>query len=474
MSGTIALPIWLAVVLVALAALASINHFFLPALRWLVRRYVNSAIKDVNTRFSLELPTFQLTKRQVLIDRLTYDPVVMAAVAKTADERGVTRDGVMAEVVIFAREMVPAFNAYFYFRLGYRLARRFLRAFYRVRLGWAHEAALAEFPPNAAVVFFINHRSNMDYLLVTYLASRKAAVSYGAGEWARIWPFRSILRLAGAYILRRNTKDPIYRVVLQRYVQMATAAAVPHAIFSEGQLSRNGMVNAPKLGMLGYICRNFDVDGEFDILLIPVATNFDRVVEERTLIANAETDFRGRGARFVIGSTGFFVLRQIWRKLTGRWKGFGMACANFGEPVSLRSWSRQRNLNLKSLEHEPYFAAIEALGSELSEQVVSVVPILPVPLLAMALLEADPPLGVDGLIEKAHRELEHLCARGGHAGMKPGTEAQSLKDGVELMREVGLITFDAQQMVAPKTGEEGLLQYHANSIIQLKSSLLQE
>ena len=242
----------------------------------------------------------------------------------------------MTDVSSIAREMVPAFNAYFYFKLGYRVARWLLRAFYRVRLGFAHEQALAEIPPDTAVVFFINHRSNADYLLVTYLASDTVALSYGAGEWARVWPFRSLLRLAGAYILRRDTGDPLYRKVLERYVQMATEACVPHAIFAEGKLSRDGAINPPKLGMLGYITKTFDPAGPYDIMFIPVATNFDRVAEERTLIVNRDTDFRGRGGRFLMGGTARFVIRLLWRKLQGRSAGFGVACANFGEPLSLQ------------------------------------------------------------------------------------------------------------------------------------------
>ena len=37
--------------------------------------------------------------------------------------------------------IVPAFNAYFYFRLGYWIAKRLARALYRVRLGYADELA---------------------------------------------------------------------------------------------------------------------------------------------------------------------------------------------------------------------------------------------------------------------------------------------------------------------------------------------
>ena len=73
-------------------------------------------------------------------------------------------------------------NALVYFSGAYRLARRLVRALYRVRLGSADDAALARLGPESSVVFLMNHRSNMDYILATYLAAERTALSYAVGE----------------------------------------------------------------------------------------------------------------------------------------------------------------------------------------------------------------------------------------------------------------------------------------------------
>ncbi|MGI9415940.1 MAG: 1-acyl-sn-glycerol-3-phosphate acyltransferase [Hyphomicrobiales bacterium] len=472
MTSTVQLPLWFVFVVVALAVLALINHFFLPGIRWFFRRRVNRVIQDVNDRLRLKLPIFQLTKRQVLIDRLTYDPEVMKLVEQVATERGVTRDGVMAEVVTYAREMVPSFNPVIYFQLGYRVARWFLRSFYWVRLGFAHEKALSQFPENSSVVFVINHRSNMDYMLVTYLASQDTAMSYGAGEWARIWPLRAILRSAGAYILRRNASDDnLYRKVLERYVQMATEGGVPHAIFAEGRLSRNGMVNPPKLGLMGYIIRTFDPRGARDILFVPVGVNFDRVFEERTLIANAETDFRGRGSIFVLGSTLRFLGREVARKLTGRRHGFGTACASFGKPLSLKDWSAQHKINLSAMDKPAFFAAVETLGSEITERIIKEIPVLAVPLLSMLLLERGSPADATTVLTEADEIVRELRGRGAHIGFEQDGDEPSLKKGLRLMTVRGLVLEDDAGLLSPASDETVLLQYYANSVIQLRSKL---
>ena len=92
---------------------------------------------------------------------------------------------------------MPSFNAYAYFRVGYWLARQVARALYRVRLGYADTEGLSGVPENASVVFVMNHRSHMDYVLVGYLAASTAALSYAVGEWARIWPLQTLVRTLG-------------------------------------------------------------------------------------------------------------------------------------------------------------------------------------------------------------------------------------------------------------------------------------
>ena len=79
----------------------------------------------------------------------------------------------MERVGRYAREIVPAFNAYLYFRIGYWLAKTFARMLYRVRLGYTDSDGLAAIDPKSTVVFVMNHRSNMDYMLVAFLAAER-------------------------------------------------------------------------------------------------------------------------------------------------------------------------------------------------------------------------------------------------------------------------------------------------------------
>ena len=281
---TLTLPVWLAVLLTLLLLWALLDRLLLPGARWFFRRRVNLVLDEINTRLKIRIPPFKLTRREVLIDRLLFDPQVQEAAEREARETGAPRETVQERVRRYAREIVPAFNAYIYFRLGYWFARNLVRSLYRVRLGYADEALLSTIPPDATVVFLINHRSNMDYILVSYLAAERTALSYAVGEWARIWPLQTLIRAMGAYFVRRNSKDPLYRKVLERYVAMATQAGVTQAVFPEGGLSRDGRLRSPKLGILDYMVRSFDPAGGRDILFVPVGINYDRVFEDRSFL----------------------------------------------------------------------------------------------------------------------------------------------------------------------------------------------
>ena len=328
----VSLPIWLAVVLVALAAWAFVGHLVVPGARWVLRRRINRVLEEIDTRLKIRIAPFKLTKREVLIARLVDDPEVQEAADAEARATGASRPAVRRRVEGYASEIVPQFNAYLYFRIGYAFARWLGRSLYRVRLGYSDEEGLAALDPNATVVFLINHRSNMDYILVSYLAAEKAALSYAVGEWARIWPLQTLIRAMGAYFVRRNSKNPLYRKVLERYVAMATAAGVTQAVFPEGGLSREGTLRPPKLGLLDYMVRAFD-PSVHDVAFIPVGINYDRVFEDRSFSVERDPSAPRRGGAF--GNTLRFVLRNLTLLARSKWHRFGYACVDFGSLASL-------------------------------------------------------------------------------------------------------------------------------------------
>ena len=136
MGEPVSVPLWLFLAIVAFALWSLLDRLLIPSGRWFLRRRLNRLIDRVNRRLDVEIKPFQLTKRQVLIDRLVYDPQVVAAANEHARTANLPREVAMAEVHRYAREIVPTFNAYIYFRIGYSLARTVARSS-SIAYGWA-------------------------------------------------------------------------------------------------------------------------------------------------------------------------------------------------------------------------------------------------------------------------------------------------------------------------------------------------
>jgi len=80
MTDQVTISLWLFLVLVGIAILAALDKILIPSTRWFIRRKINRVLNEISTRLDIEIRPFQLTKRQVLIDRLAYDTKVLQAV----------------------------------------------------------------------------------------------------------------------------------------------------------------------------------------------------------------------------------------------------------------------------------------------------------------------------------------------------------------------------------------------------------
>jgi glycerol-3-phosphate O-acyltransferase len=466
MFGTVSVPVWLLVLIGLLAAWAALDRLLVPSVRWFFRRRIRGAIEDVRARLEIDLPDFTLTKRQVLIDRLMYDPQVQAAAAEESRETGAPRDVVMQKVARYAREIVPAFNAYFYFRLGYRIARGISRLFYRVRLGAADDDGLRAIGPNTTPVFIINHRSNMDYVLVAFLAAERTALSYAVGEWARIWPLQSLIKMLGGFFVRRGSGNPLYRKVLERYVAMATEGGVPQAVFVEGGLSRDGKLREPKVGLLDYILRGFDPAGERDVAFIPVGINYDRVVEDRSLVLSLDPEAARRSRFYAVRVILRFLGRQMWLSLRGRWYRFGYAVVDFGTPTLLRDWLRRRDIDLATIARDDRIDQVKILAHDLMDEVSRVIPVLPVALVAEVFREADGPLAEGEVQARARALMDRLDGHGALTYIPRDDRDYAVSVGIRILRLRHFVE-PRDGALAPVAANKPLLDYYANSIAHL-------
>jgi glycerol-3-phosphate O-acyltransferase len=467
MTTSVSVPLWLLLLIGALAAWALLDRALLPSARWFIRSRANRVLDEVGRRLKIGIRPFQQVKRQALIDRLIFDEKVQQAAQAFADAKQMPREVALDQVQRYAREIVPAFNAYVYFRIGYWLGKNISRFLYRVRIGYTDDAGLNAIPANATVVFVMNHRSNMDYIIASYLAAERAALSYAVGEWARVWGLQQLILAMGAYFVRRNSKDDLYRRVLERYIAMATEAGVTQAVYPEGGLTRDGLMREPRFGVLDYMLRGFHTHGERDLVFVPLGLNYDRVLEDRTQLLAGDAGAPKTGGLRSALRTLRFLGDQLWLLVRSRWHRLGYACVNFGTPVSVRDWAASRGVDFDKLPREQRQLEVAALGRHLMDQVGRLIPVLPVPLVATVLLQqgeaAIGELELKSAVAELVRRLEAANAR---LYLPRGDWDYAVGAGLRMLTLRHLVD-EADGLFRARASETALLRYYANSIAHL-------
>jgi len=463
----VSLPYWLFLLLCVFAAIGIVDRIFAPSVRWFFRRRMNRAINKLNTRLATRIQPFKLTRKQTLVDQLMYDGQIIKAAEKIAEEDGTPIAVVMERAERYAREIVPSFSPLTYFGIGTRFSKLVSMFVYRVRLGFLDETNLSKIDPDASVIFVMNHRSNMDYILVTHLASARTTLSYAVGEWANIWGLRSIIRAMGAYFIRRSSNNELYRKVLARYVSKATSEGVPQAVFPEGGLSRDGKLAPAKLGLFSYMLSDYNSNNGRDIVFIPVGINYDRVIEDRILTRKLEQEYTGRDFSPSLSKSLSFAGALIWRRILGKLFRYGYACVSFGEPVSIKDYLQKKRVIFENLNEEKRFKLISQLGDDLLTRVGHVVPVLPVALVASVFANTRKKSFTDlELKSKVFELASDFEKRGVHVHIPRDDMDYAFNAGKRMLLLRRIITEnDGTYKANPE--EKILLQYYANSIAHL-------
>jgi glycerol-3-phosphate O-acyltransferase len=249
---------------------------------------------------------------------------------------------------------------------------------------------------------------------------------------------------------------------------------VVQAMFPEGGLSRDGKLREPKIGLLDYMMRGFDPAGERDLVFIPVGINYDRVLEDRTLLldaqlksGDAEAAKRERKTGMAALGTIFrFIGRNLGQMIVGRWYRFGYACANFGSPFSTREWLKRRGIDLKALDRDTRGRVSIELMNDLMKEVGQVIPVLPVSLVSHALLACDGPISTLELKARIQALIDELQAKNAKVYIPRSDREYSIEVGLRMLTLRRLIA-DQDGMLSVVPAERHLLQYYANAIAHL-------
>jgi glycerol-3-phosphate O-acyltransferase len=213
--------------------------------------------------------------------------------------------------------------------------------------------------------------------------------------------------------------------------------------------------------------RAFPKDSERDIVFVPVAINYDRVLEDRTLLRDNDPLAEKRSGIAAIMGALSFMFSQLGLMLRGKWFRHGYACANFGEPVSLRNYLKQHGWHPADLEPTARMQYVTELASDLMLAVGRIVPVLPVSVTCKLFCDAPNQSFTETEIREQVVALQNtLQALGAHVYVPRGDTDYGVQVGLRMLvlRRMVLVE-DNRYRLNPDN--EKLVRYYANAIAHL-------
>lgn len=456
---------WLAVTVVALVAT------FLAY--GLARRAADRAATRALHRFRARVNRFKLTRKPYIRTTLLGDPQVDSAVRAHAREHGIDEALVWKRVDGYIDEIVPHFNILAYYKFGYALSRICLNLLYKVSVDYEDLPALERLREDASVIYLINHRSNADYVVVAYVLAGDVSISYAVGEWARAFPLEYVFKSFGSYFIRRRFREPLYHTVLERYVQLITRNGVTQGIFPEGGLTRDGRLRPAKIGLLDYAI-GVARDPAFAqrMTIIPVAINYDRVLEDRSLLRELERHERGTTVSRTtqLGEVLHYVGWNVGRLITGRWKRYGRVAVTIGAPMPLSSWleeQRRQHGDFLSRPRAERLPIVQDLCDRVMSRIGAIVPVTPVTLACAAIqsFESDF-IARSALLERMAAMRDVLLALNGKVVRADRDIAETFDRAYRMLRMRRILVREGEGFVV-LSRQRSLVSYYANSIAHL-------
>jgi len=384
----------LEIALIALLALLLFYRIIKGTVKKIAQRRIRRQSLKTIRRFRIRVERFKLTRKKYIKFQILKEREVWEEMDRYAQRNQLTTEEAMDRVEEYIDEIVPFFNILSYYKFGYTTAHFLLNLIYNVVIDKKNLRVLKRVPKNSVVIYIMNHRSNADYILVAYMLAEHIALSYAVGEWARIWPLEYIFKSFGSYFIRRKFREPLYHKVLEKYVQLISKNGITQGIFVEGGLSRDGRLRDAKVGLMDYIVRILqDEDFTRDVIFVPTAINYDRVLEDLNLVRESHGAApEKKGVKKLLSGVSIIfkiprvIIRNGFYYIFKGIRKYGYTSVALGRPISLRHYLTERETDIFTLEDKQRRDEIKLFVDTIMKRVGEVIPVTPVPLAALAIL----------------------------------------------------------------------------------------
>ena len=176
-----------------------------------------------------------------------------------------------------------------------------------------------------------------------------------AGKNLSFWPLGPLFRRAGAFFLRRTFQGaPLYTKIFAAYLEKLLYEGFNIKIFIEGGRSRTGKLLTPKPGGLAMLINAYNSGACNNLYFVPVFIGYDHVLEEDAYLKEIEG-----GKKKPETLKGLINARKFLKKK------YGKVYMKFNEPISIKDYIREKNIDLSKISKEEYIKFVKTFGYKL-------------------------------------------------------------------------------------------------------------
>jgi glycerol-3-phosphate O-acyltransferase len=337
-------------------------------------------------------------------EEIVARPAFRAGIARLAAELRRPVAAVQREAVRDLREIAATHSPHVIDLTTHLIRFLYTRGYSELRYDGQQLEQLCALGQRAPLVFLPTHKSNLDHLVLQYVLQEHGhpPTHTAGGINMNFLPVGPLLRRAGVFFIRRTFKDdPVYKLVLQHYIDYLIEKRFALEWYLEGGRSRSGKLLPPRFGLFANVVDAYRRGRSDDVLLIPVAIVYDQIQDIADYVAEQRGDAKQRES--------FGWLLRMVRRLHRNYGGIHL---RFGEPLSLA-----RTLGPPTPTAEPNpderNLAVQKIAFDVAVRLNRVTPITPTSLIAMALLGlGDRAATVDELVKGLTNLTAYVRRRG--------------------------------------------------------------
>lgn len=288
-------------------------------------------------------PTVRTPK--INIEQILLSKNVVKAVDEYSKEKKITIDAAQNEAKKILDKMMANYSFFIAEKFAFLVGLLFKKIYDGIIFSDSEIERLKELSKEYTLVYVPCHKSHIDYLAISYIFLNNGLVSphIAAGDNLSFFPMGFFFRKSGAFFLKRTFKgDNFYATLFNEYINKLLNDKFSLEFFIEGGRSRTGKLLPPKTGMMSMVLDSFFYGLNKKIALIPVAINYEKVVEEKSYIKELYGQEKQKENINTILSN---------RKILN--SKFGRIYIRFAEPLKLDEYFKESN-NLLSKDEKNY------------------------------------------------------------------------------------------------------------------------